>query len=109
MLFKRKRFESAKLREAPRFEQCVMCEAEPCIGVAHLPHELWGMGAGTAQKTHDWCGGHLGQRCHDYADGPEGRNDHAWRAKALCLTLQRLFDRGVLTIPGEVHTVDTPF
>jgi hypothetical protein len=67
------------------------------------------MPAGTGQKTHDWLGGHLGQRCHDYADGPEGRNDHAWRAKAFALTIQRLFDRGLLTIPGEVHTLDTPF
>lgn len=109
MLFKRKRFESKRLRDAPRFEVCVIegCEA-PAVGVCHLPHNEWGMGAGTGQKTHDWLGGHLCHAHHDYADG-DGRNDHAWRAMALCLTLQRLFDRGVLIVDGETHTIDTPF
>ena len=109
-IVKRKRLNSPKLRDAPRHECCVMCERSPCIGVAHLPHNEWGQPAGTGQKTDDWCGAHLCQDCHDYADGP-GRNDHAWRARALCATLHRLFVRGVIVIPGEEFhaTDDLPF
>ena len=110
MIPKRKRLESPALRAAPEFESCVMCGGVPCIGVAHLPHAEWDQAAGVGQKTDDWCGGHLCQACHDYADGPEGRNDHAWRARALCRTLRRLFALGLLQIRGEFHEEpDPPF
>ena len=108
--FKRKRLQSPVLLDAPRHECCVVpgCHG-PAVGVCHLPHQLWQMGAGTAQKTHDWCGAHLCHDHHNYADGAEGRNDHAWRAMVLCLTIQRLIDRGTLVIEGENHRLDTPF
>ena len=107
MIPKRKRLESKTLRDAPRHESCVIrgCNA-PAVGVCHLPHSEWGFQAGTGQKTHDWLGAHLCHDHHDYCDGPEGRNDHAWRAMVFALTIQRLIDRGVLVIRGEVHTFD---
>lgn len=109
-LFKRKRFESPTLRDAPRIELCVMPDCwAPAVGVCHLPSAEIGFHAGTGQKTHDWLGAHLCQSHHDYADGAAGRHDHRFRMQALALTVQRLFDRGVIIVQGEDHTVNLPF
>ena len=97
------RLRSEVLRKAPKGEMCVMCAENPAVALCHLPHAQVGFPAGMAQKTHDWNGAHLCQRCHDYADGADGRNDIPWRTMAAFRTIQRLFARGVLLIPGEDH------
>lgn len=55
------------------------------------------MPAGTGQKTHDWLGAHLCYSCHQLADTVY-RKDAEFRMKALCLTLERLFEEGILQV-----------
>ncbi len=56
------------------------------------------MPAGMAEKTHDWLVAHLCHDCHALVDGPEWRKDHQVRMTALCKTLERLFDSGVIVV-----------
>jgi len=94
------RYNSKRLRRAAKDQPCVWCGAEDgTVVLAHLPGSYYRMGAGTAQKTHDWLGAHLCQKCHEYADG-DGRKDAAFRMAVLCLTLERLFEQGVLHSVG---------
>ena len=72
----------------------------PC----HLPHNAYGFPAGMGQKTHDWLQADCCLVCHYKLDEGEWRNDIEIRMKALCLTIQRRFDEGVIVIPGEEHT-----
>ena len=88
------------------FQDCVLC-GRPNAVPAHLPGSFYGMAAGTGQKTHDWLVAHLcntprddGQpSCHERMDSV-WRTDPTMRMRALCLTLQRLFDDGVLVVRG---------
>ena len=64
---------------------------------AHLPGSFYGMSAGHGEKTHDWLVAHLCLVCHNDMDTVM-RKDPQMRMKALCLTLQRLFDEGVITV-----------
>lgn len=48
-------------------------------------------------KTHDWLAAHLCLDCHTKMDGV-WRSDDQVRMIALCKTLERLFDEGVLTV-----------
>ncbi len=94
------RYLSKRLRRAAKDQSCVLCgnDEEGRVILAHLPSQSYGMTAGCAQKTHDWLGAHLCDRCHAYVDGP-GRKDTDLRMMALCRTLERLFDS------GELHSV----
>jgi hypothetical protein len=92
------RYKSKKLRDAARGESCVLCGCrDETIVLAHLPSAVYGMSAGTGQKTHDWLGAHLCLRCHTNMDSVWRRNTEI-RMKALCLTLQRLFDKGIIKV-----------
>lgn len=108
-MFQRQRMVSPALREAPRGLCCVMCAQDgrypPAVGLCHLPHYEWGFGAGVGEKCPDWLGAHLCHDCHTYTDGPLGRNDHPWRARAFALTIQRLIHLGILVIRGENHAI----
>lgn len=64
---------------------------------AHLPGSRYGMPAGMSAKTHDWLAAHLCLDCHTKMDGV-WRSDDQVRMIALCKTLERLFDEGVLTV-----------
>ena len=80
-------------------QSCVLCGADCGTTVpAHLPGSIYRMPAGVGQRTHDWLVGHLCFDCHQWIDGPEGRRDVTMRMAALCLTLERLFDEGVLVV-----------
>ncbi len=95
-----KRFVSRPLLDAAKGQLCVLCEREDRLKTvvpAHLPGAFYGMAAGHGQRTHDWLVAHLCHGCHLYMDG-EGRKDAQIRMKVLCLTLQRLFDQGVLIV-----------
>lgn len=69
---------------------------ETTVG-AHLPGAYYGMPDGTGAKTHDWLVAHVCDRHHAYLDGP-GRKDTETRMKALCLTLERLFEDGTIIV-----------
>ncbi len=95
------RYVSARLRRAAEGQSCVRCGAQDdTVCLSHLPGWETGVGAGVAQKTHDWCGADLCKDCHDYVDGPEGRKDHATRMRVLCRTLERRFEQGVINTIG---------
>ena len=95
---KKSRYQSKTLREAARGQSCVLCwDSRGTTVLAHLPGSFYGMPAGIGQKTHDWLGAHLCHDCHALMDS-EWRKDPQIRMKALCLTLERLFDEGVLTV-----------
>ena len=96
---KKRRFRSNALREAARGRSCVLCKhADSDLTVlAHLPGAFYGMPAGTGQKTHDWLGAHLCYACHQLMDTAY-RKDAEIRMKALCLTLERLFDDGTIRV-----------
>ncbi len=92
------RFRSDPLLCAARDQACVLCGDDQGTTVAaHLPGAKYGMGAGTGQKTHDWLVAHLCHQCHEKMDA-EWRNDYRMRLGALCLTLERLFEQGVITV-----------
>jgi len=55
------------------------------------------MPSGTGQKTHDWLVAHLCLDHHAYVDS-KGRRDTETRMMGLCLTLERLFESGVLIV-----------
>ena len=94
----RVRFESKLLRKAARGKRCVLCNAcDDTIVLAHLPGSFYGMAAGTGQKTHDWLGAHLCMRCHEKMD-TIWRRETEIRMKALCLTLERLFEEGIIVV-----------
>ena len=76
---------------------CRRDDRRKTVVTSHLPGAFYGMQAGTGQKTHDWLAAHLCHGCHLFMDG-EGRMDAQLRMKALCLTLQRLFDQGIITV-----------
>ena len=92
-----KRYESKALRDAARDRPCVLCGKDGTTVLAHLPGRFYRMPAGTGQKTHDWLGAHLCADCHTLMDS-DWRKDAQMRMMALCLTLERLFDDGVLTV-----------
>ena len=97
---RKKRFRSRRLLDAAKGQLCVLCEREKkkdTVVPAHLPGSFYGMPAGTSQKTHDWLVAHLCDACHHAMDN-ECRKDAQIRMKALCLTLERLFEQGVLTV-----------
>lgn len=76
----------------------MLCGArDETVVLAHLPGSFYGMAAGVGQKTHDWLGAHLCYGCHQLMDTVH-RKDAEIRMKALCLTLERLFDEGVITV-----------
>ena len=92
------RFESKRLRDAARFQRCVLCGTDDgTVVLAHLPGSRYGAPAGMAEKTHDWLGAHLCRECHERMDG-ELRDDVEIRMMVLVLTLERLFDQGVLRV-----------
>lgn len=95
---KSKRFESRKLLSAAEGTECVLCGKGGTVVPAHLPGSFYRMPAGTGQKTHDWLVAHLCHECHSKMDGPEWRTDAQIRMMALCLTLERLFRSGVITV-----------
>ena len=91
---KSKRYHNRSLLHAARDEPCVLCGKNDGTTVAaHLPGSIYGMPAGTGQKTHDWLVAHLCHKCHEKMDS-EWRKDCQIRMKALCLTLERLFNSG---------------
>ena len=101
--FKRPRFDSPAMREGARGTMCVLCEQRPTHSCAHLPTKQIGFLSGMASKCPDWLIADLCIECHAKMDGDEWRNDLQMRMKAHCLTLQRRFDQGVLTVRGEEH------
>jgi hypothetical protein len=64
---------------------------------AHLPGAFYRMPAGIGGKTHDWLVGHLCVDCHRNMD-TVWRKDAQMRMIALCCTLERLFEDGVLVV-----------
>ncbi len=93
------RFRSRPLLDAAEGQACVCCGREDgTIVAAHLPGSFYGMPAGWGQKTHDWLTAHLCLRCHALVDGAPGRRDARLRLQLLCLTLERLFEDGVLRV-----------
>lgn len=93
-----KRFESRKLLDAAKGQSCVICDTDDGTTVpAHLPGSFYRMPAGTGAKTHDWLVAHLCHDCHNLMDG-DWRKDAQIRMMALCLTLERLFDDGVIEV-----------
>lgn len=93
-----KRFRSRKLLDAAEGRACVLCgRQDETVVAAHLPGVGYNMPAGTSQKIHDWLAAHLCYHCHYEVDGI-GRQDFQLRMRALCLTLERLFDEGVLIV-----------
>lgn len=99
------RFTSRRLLDAAKGQLCVLCKVEKkrdTVVPAHLPGAFYGMAAGHGQKTHDWLVAHLCDVCHAAMDN-ECRRDAQIRMKALCLTLQRLFDQGVLLVLDSPH------
>ncbi len=95
------RYISKRLRRAAEGQSCVWCGAEDgTVVLAHLPSWIYGQGSGVGQKTHDWLGGHLCAICHKQFDEGPYRTDTDARMKALCLTLERLFEQGVLHSVG---------
>jgi hypothetical protein len=98
-----KRFRSRRLLNAAEGQPCVLCERNDGTTIpAHLPGAFYGMAAGTGQKTHDWLVAHVCHVCHNNLDTVMRRNADV-RLRALCLTLQRLFDQGVLTVLDSRH------
>jgi len=97
---RKKRFSSRDLLDAAEGQLCVLCEREmkrDTVVPAHLPGSFYGMPAGHGQKTHDWLVAHLCDVCHHSMDN-ECRKDATIRMKALCLTLERLFEQGILKV-----------
>ena len=99
---KKKRFESRKLLDAARGQTCVLCARDGLFSTettvpAHLPGSYYGMPAGVGQKTHDWLVAHLCAAHHEMMDGLWRRGTDI-RMMALCLTLERLFDQGVIVV-----------
>ena len=97
-----KPYRNKKLRTAAQGRSCVLCKhhglfVRDTTVLAHLPGSSYGMAAGMGQKTHDWLGAHLCAHHHELMDS-RYRNDHQMRLMALCLTLERLFDDGTLTV-----------
>ena len=93
-----KRYRSRRLLDAAEGRACVLCgKQDDTVVPAHLPGSKYGMPAGWSQKTHDWLVAHLCFHCHYEIDGI-GRQDFQLRMKALCLTLERLFDEGMLRV-----------
>lgn len=96
-----RRYVSKRLRREAKDKPCVLCGADDGTTVpAHLPGSFYGMPAGGAQKTHDWLVADLCVKCHAYVDGPKGRKDAQLRMMALCRTLERRFEDGVLSSVG---------
>lgn len=94
-LQKELRYQSQVLRRAAKNRSCVLCGNEQTTVLGHLPGAYYGMPAGTGQKTHDWLGAHLCVHCHEKMD-TIWRKDTEIRMRALCKTLQRLFDEGTI-------------
>ena len=98
---KRQVFRSNRLRQFARGQSCVLCQGtegfSSTVVLAHLPGSFYRMPAGIGQKTHDWLGAHLCAEHHARMDS-EWRRDSQMRLMALCLTLERLFDEGVITV-----------
>ena len=100
-----RRFRSRRLLDAAEGQLCVLCQREKkrdTVVPAHLPGSFYGMSAGTGQKTHDWLVAHLCDSCHHAMDN-ECRKDAQVRMRALCLTLERLFEQGVLAVTDEIE------
>ncbi len=98
---KLKQFRSRRLLDAAEGQLCVLCEREnkrETTVPAHLPGAFYGMPGGSI-KVHDWLVAHLCDTCHAAMDN-ECRRDAQLRMRALCLTLQRLFEQGVLIVAG---------
>lgn len=97
---KDKRFESEKLRNAPRVldDWCVSCQCYKTPGtvvLAHLP--IKGIAeAGTALKCSDFWGAHLCDKCHYEADHGAFRSDIMWRIRMVYRTLQRVFHERIV-------------
>lgn len=84
-----------KLREAPRHEDCVMCD-KPDAVLCHrnIPKEdEWGKGL----KIYDWWGAWLCFECHTYGDN-DGRYDAEWWERAVFRTIKRLINKGLIRI-----------
>jgi len=88
-----KRYQNRRLLYMAKDQPCVLCGSVGTTVGAHLPGSIYGMQAGTGQKTHDWLVAHLCFNCHDKMD-TIWRRDCQIRMKALCLTLERLFANG---------------
>jgi len=95
-----KRFESRALLDAARDQPCVFCQRDDTTVPAHLPGSFYRMAAGTGQKTHDWLVAHL---CHEHHEKMDTvwRKDARVRMMALCLTLERLFNDGVIEVSSN--------
>lgn len=91
-----KPYRSVKLRTAARDRSCVLCQAKDgTIVPAHLPGAFYGMPGGSI-KVHDWLMAHLCFECHENMD-TIWRKDAQVRLRALCLTLERLFNEGIVS------------
>lgn len=95
---KKVRYRSPSLLRAAQGQSCVLCgTVDGTVVPAHLPGSLYRMPAGTGQKTHDWLVAHLCHEHHTQMD-TTWRTDCQMRMMALCLTLERLFSDGILTV-----------
>ncbi len=85
--------------DAANFQSCVICEeSDGTVVSCHLP--LMGAApAGTGQKCSDIISVHCCRKCHVYLDG-EGRKDYHVRLMAICRTLIRNVDDGLLVVNG---------
>ena len=96
-----KRYQNRSLLHCAKGEPCVLCGKNDGTTVpAHLPGSIYGMAAGTGQRTHDWLVAHLCHDCHQRMDS-EWRRDCQIRMKALCLTLERLFAKHRISYGGK--------
>jgi len=88
---------SRKYLNGARDQACVLCGREDGTIVAcHLPSWRIGFGAGTGQKAPDWLTADCCRICHSRLDQGDWRQDYEVRMKALCLTLERRFEQGLL-------------
>jgi len=92
-----KRYANRSLLHCAKGQSCVLCGVQDgTIVPAHLPGSIYGMPAGIAQKAPDWLVAHLCHGCHEKMD-TIWRKDCQMRMKALCLTLERLFEQRIIT------------
>ena len=90
---------SRKYLDGARGQACVICEKDDGTVVAcHLPSWGIGIGTGMGQKAPDWLVADCCSACHHKLDHGEWRRDYQVRMRALCLTMKRRIEQGLLSV-----------